>query len=250
MKRTFGILVAISVLSISTPTRADDKDATPILDKAIKALGGEAKLAKAGSATWKGTGVITFGENDSPIKATYAVDGLDRQRGEIDFEFNGMPVKGLTVFNGSKAWRMFGDNVMPLDDDQLAATRQSAYLAAVASTILPLKTKGFKVEAAPDEKVGDKPAAVVKATGPDGKPFTIYFDKETGLPLKVTAMVRGFQGDEVKQETTYADYKDFDGVKRATKAESKRDGNPFLKMDYSDYKIVDKHDAAAFSEPG
>ena len=62
------------------------------------------------------------------------------------------------------------------------ATRQLAYLQAVTSTVLPLKTKAFKVEAAPDEKVGDKPATVVKGTGPDGKTFVLYFDKETGLP--------------------------------------------------------------------
>ena len=69
-----------------------------------------------------------------------------------------------------------------------------------------------------------KPAAGIKATGPDGKDFTLYFDKESGLPVKSVAKVVGFQGDEFTQETTYTDYKEFDGIKKATKAESKRDG--------------------------
>ena len=48
MKRFLGILIAASWLSApGLAARADDKDATPILDKAIAALGGEAKLAKA-----------------------------------------------------------------------------------------------------------------------------------------------------------------------------------------------------------
>jgi hypothetical protein len=250
MTRFLGILVATACLSVSGPAaRGDDKDATPIIDKAIAALGGEAKLAKAATATWKGSGTITFGENESPVKTTTTVDGLERHRGEMELEINGMPVKGVTVLNGTKAWRKFGDNSQTLDEDRVAATRQSAYLQAVAMTILPLKTKSFKVEAGPDEKVGDKPAAVVKGTGPDGKTFTLYFDKETGLPIRMAATVMGFQGDDVKAETNYSDYKEFDGVKRATKVESKRNGDPFIKMEYSEFKLVEKPEASKFAEP-
>ena len=58
-----------------------------------------------------------------------------------------------------------------------------------------------------------------------------------------------FQGDDVKQETTYSDYKDFDGIKRATKTESKWDGNPFSMMTFSDFKLIDKPEASRFAEP-
>jgi len=250
MKRFLGVLIATAWISASGPAvLGDDKAATPILDKAIVALGGEAKLTRAMTSTWTGSGTINFNENEAPIKTRTTVDGLDKQRGEIELEFNGMPVKGLTVINGKKGWRKFGDDSQPLDEDRVAAALQSAYLMAVTSTILPLKTKDFQVEAAPDEKVGEKMAAVVKGTGPDKKTFTLYFDKETGLPLKLAATVMGFQGDDVKQETLYSDYKDFDGVKRATKVESKRDGNPFTKMEYTDFKILDKPAPSTFAEP-
>jgi hypothetical protein len=249
MTRNLGILVATAWLSISGLSLADEKDATPILDKAIAALGGEAKLAKAASFTSKGAGTINIGDNDAPIKFNSTVDGLDRMRSEIEFDFNGMPIKGLTVLNGKKAWRKFGQGSEPLDDDQVESTRHSAYLQAIAATILPLKSKGFQVEAAADGKVEGKPAAVVTGKGPDGKAFTLFLDKETGLPLKLRALVRGFMGEEAEQETTFADYKDFDGVKRATKIESTRDGNPFLKMQYTEFKIVEKHDPSTFAEP-
>jgi hypothetical protein len=250
MKRFLGILAATALLSISgLAARADEKDATPILDKAIAALGGEAKLAKATKATWTGSGTVTFGDNETSIKTKTTADGLERLRSEMEMEFNGTPVKFVTVLNGKKAWRKFGEDLQPLDEDRLAAARQNAYLQAVTSTILPLKTKDFKVEVAPDEKLGDKPAAVVKGTGPDGKTFTLYFDKETGLPIKLDAIVMSFQGDDVKSETTYSNYKDFDGIKRATKVESKREGNPFTKMEYSEFKLLEKPEASTFAEP-
>jgi hypothetical protein len=250
MKRFLGILVATAWLTVSgSASKGDEKDVTPILDKAIAALGGEAKLTKAMTATWTGTGTISFNENDAPIKNKTTIDGLERLRTEIEFEINGMPVKGVTVLNGKKGWRKFGEDSQPLEDDRVAGAAQGAYLLAVSTTILPLKTKGFKAEAAPDEKVGDKPAAVVKGTGPDGKTFMLYFDKESGLLLKMTATVQGFQGDDVKSETIYSDYKDFDGIKRASRVETKRDGNPFVKMEYSGFKLIEKPDAKTFAEP-
>jgi hypothetical protein len=250
MKRSLGILLALVGLSIAgTSALGDEKDATPILDKAIAALGGEAKLAKATTASWKGSGTINFGDNETSMKITTIVDGLERQRDEAEMEFNGMPVKAVTILNGNKGWMKFGENLRDLEDDMIAGVKQRNYLQTICSTILPLKSKDFKVEAGPDEKVGGKDAAVLKGKGPDGKSFTLYLDKETGLPLKLTATVRGFQGDEVQQETTFADYKEFDGIKRATKVEIKRDGNPFIKMEYSDFKLIEKPEAKTFAEP-
>jgi len=151
--------------------------------------------------------------------------------------------------NGTKGWRRFGDNKMDMDEDAVSNEKRTIYLQVVPMTILPLKGKGFKVESAGEEKVGDKPAAVVKVTGPDGKDFKLSFDNESGLPVKLVAKVVGFGGEDFTQETTYKDYKDFDGIKKATKVESKRDGEDFIKSEVSEFKVVDKVDPKTFAEP-
>ena len=62
MKRLLGAVLAGFLMAIlGSPVRADDKDPNAILDKAIKALGGEEKLKKAESISWKSKGTITFG---------------------------------------------------------------------------------------------------------------------------------------------------------------------------------------------
>ena len=68
-------------------------------------------------------------------------------------------------------------------------------------------------------------------TGPDGKDFRLLFDKESGLPVRLEAKVIDFRGEEFTQQTTYSDYKEFDGVKKATKIESKRDGEKFIEQE-------------------
>jgi hypothetical protein len=250
MKRFFGALLAAGFLvALGSPARADDKDATAILNKAMKALGGEAKLSKIEAATWKAKGKIRFGENENEFSSQATVQGLDHYRSEFEGEFNGNKFKGVTVLNGDKGWRKFGDMAMDMDQDALANEKRSVYLQVIPVLLAPVKGKGFKVEAAGEEKVGGQPAVGLKVTGPDGKDFTLYFDKESGLPVKEVAKVVGFQGDEFTQETSYGDYKDFGGIKKATKLEVMRNGETFLKQEVTEFKSVDKVDPEAFTEP-
>jgi hypothetical protein len=248
MRRCIGTLLAtVLVTSLGTPARADDANA--ILDKAIKALGGEEKLAPVKAAAWKGKGKINLGGNESEFTNEMTVQGLDHSRGAFEGDFMGNKVKGVTVMAGDKGWRKFGDMKMELDKDALANEKRSLYLQIVPVTLLPLKGKGFKVEMAAEEKVGGKPAAGIKVTGPDSKDFKLYFDKESGLPVKLVAKVMGFMGEEFTQETTYGDYKDFDGIKKATKIESKRDGEKFIDAQITEFKVLDKVDPKTFAEP-
>jgi hypothetical protein len=250
MKRFLGAVLVTALASVTgRAALADGPDASAILDKAIKALGGEEKLRKAEASTWKSKGKITFNDNANEFTSQATVQGLDHYRSEFEGEFNGNPTKGVTVLCGDKGWRKFGDNANEMDDEAVAREKRVVYLMVVPVTIVPLKGKGFRVEAAGEEKVGDKPALGVKATGPDGKEFTLYFDKESGLPVKLVAKVVGFQGEEFTQETTYADYKDFDGIKKATKVETRRDGERFVEVEVTDFKVLDKVPAETFTEP-
>lgn len=250
MKRLLGSLLATALLSAPIlPARGDDKDATAVLDKAIAALGGKEKLAKVTTVTWKGKGTITLGDNDNPIKTRAVVQGIDRHRAEFEGTFGDNEIKGVTVLVGDKGWRKFNDETRELDGDALASEKHRAYLQFVPMTILPLRGKGFKIESVAEEKVGDRPAVAVKATGPDGKDFTLSFDKETGLPVKLVATVKGFQGEDFTQETTYSAYKDFDGFKKATKLESKRDGMKFVSHEITEFKVLDAVEPGTFDEP-
>lgn len=208
------VLSMVFVVSLVGTVRADEAQAGAVLDKAIKALGGEAKLSKAAAFSRKAKGTISFGGNESEFTSESTFQGLDRFHGTFE---GGGGFKAATVLNGDKGWRKFADNKMQMDKDAVANETQTVYLQVVPSTLLPLKGKAFKVESAGEEKIGNKPAATLKVTGPDGKDFTLFFDKDSGLPIKLVAKVRGFQGEEFTQEAVYGDYKDFDGIKQAMK---------------------------------
>jgi hypothetical protein len=240
-----AILTTALVFIPFGPARADDVNAKSILDKAIKALGGEEKLSKVAAYTWKAEGTINFNGNENQFDSNVTVKGLDHLRREVgsdNFNF-------VVVLAGDKGWRKGGDNSTELEGDALANEKRGVYLQVIPITIVPLKQNGFKYETSGEEKVGDKPAVILKITGPDGKDFTLYLDKESGLPVKQVARVLGFQGQEYTAETTFADYKDFDGIKKATKIEVKRDGEPFQKFNVKEFKVLDKVEPESFTEP-
>ena len=249
MKRFCGaVLVTLGLAIPISPARADEKDTNAILDKAIKAMGGEEKLKKADVLTWKTKGTITFNGNDNTVGITATVQDLEHYRADIEGEFGGNEFKGYVVLNGNKGWRKFGEK-MDMDEDAVANKKRSVYLLLVPVKVLPLKEKGFKLAAAGEEKVGDKPAVGLKVTPADGKEFTLYFDKESGLPVRLVAKVIGFEGEEYTQDTTYKDYKDFNGIKKATKVDTKRDGEDFIKSEVTEFKVLDKADPKTFAEP-
>jgi hypothetical protein len=234
---------------LSTPLRADNPPVTQVLDKAIKAMGGEERLGRLHAFSAKAKGKVILEGGSNPISSETTVEGLDHFRSQFEGEFNGNKVEGVTVLNGDKGWRKFGDQNMEMEPDAVKNEKRTIYLMVVPASILPLKSKDFKVESAADETVRGKPAAALKVTGPDGKDFTLYFDKESGLPVRMIAKVVGWMGDEYTQDVSYGDFKDFDGVKRASKVTIKRDGEDFVEQEITDFKPLEKVPAEKFSEP-
>jgi hypothetical protein len=243
MKRFLGAAIVAAFFVV--PGRADDKDAKSILDKAVSALGGEEKLGKVNAFSWKAKGTITFGGNENEFDNQVTIKGLNQFRRESSND----QFSVVVVVDGDKGWRKFGDQGGELEGDTLANEKRMIYLTAIPITLVQLKGNGFKYEAAGEDKVGDKPASVLKVTGPDGKDCKLYFDKESGLPVKEVAKVLDFRGEEYNSETTFADYKDFDGIKKATKVVTTRDGEPFQTWTLNEFKVLDKVDAETFTEP-
>ena len=130
-----------------------------------------------------------------------------------------------------------------MDDDALANEKRTVYLQVIPTTIVPLKGKGFKVESAPEEKVGDKPAAVLKVTGPDGKDFTLFFDKESGLPVKLVATVAGFRARSSPRRRPTPTTRTSAGSRRPRRSRASATARSSSTQEITEFKVLDKVDA-------
>src|SRR5437899_8908586 len=120
-----GTLVLGVLLTVVVAVRADDQaDAKGIIDKAIKATGGEDKLAKYKAAIWKGKGKINLmgNEIDFTVETSTQPPKQSRQKSEADF--NGMKFERITVVNGDKGWITIMGNTDVMPDDQMAAAKE------------------------------------------------------------------------------------------------------------------------------
>lgn len=245
----FGTLATALLLTLTATARAQTAQA--VLDKAIKAAGGEEKLSKLPAITWKTKGTISFGGNESDFNTQVTTQDLDHYRSELTGDFGGNDFRAVTVIAGDKAWRKINDMQLPVDEARLAVEKRNAYLLIGPALLVPLKSAKFKAEVAGDENVAGKPATALKFKGPEGKEFKLWFDKESGLPVKLLAEVLG-QGPmpmEYTQETTYSAYKDFDGVKKATKVVVTRNGEEFQKYEVVEFKVLNPVPRDTFTEP-
>jgi outer membrane lipoprotein-sorting protein len=232
------------------PARGDDQaDAQKVIEKAIKAQGGAEKLAKYKAATWKVKGDFYGLGNALPYTGEYAIQAPDKFRFVLEFDAGGQQTKFIMVVNKDKGWRKINDNLMDMDKEQVAETREGLHAQNVLRAVA-LKEKGYMFAPLGEVKVEDRPAVGVKVSAKGYRDVNLYFDKQNGLLVKVETRVKDeMSGQEVKQESFLSDYKEANGLKYPAKLLIKRDGQKYVEAENHDYKFVEKLDDSLFEKP-
>jgi len=241
-------LVLGLVLVVGGSARAED-DAKKIVERAIKAHGGEDNLVKFKASTITFKGDFHGMGAAIPMSGQISTEGPDKVKVDVEVEAGGQKVRVVNVFDGEHVWAKIGDNLTELDKDSVAEAREKAHGGWVAN-LIPLRDKGYTLAPLGETKVNDKPAVGVKVKHKDHRDVDLYFDKETGLLVKSEMKVKEEgSGQEVSEETTYAAYKDVEGTKQSTKITVKHDGKLYLEGEMSDHHLFEKLDAGTFAKP-
>jgi hypothetical protein len=253
MRKLFFFFLGIGLIPAAPAgVRADDKsDTQKVIDKAIKALGDEARLTQWKAATWKTKGTFHgMGKMGTPIPYTgdWAYQPPDKSRVSLELDFNGQKFTYTSVFNKGKGWLQINAMTMDMDKDYLEEQKEGMHANAV-NRLIVLREKGFKFSSPGVSKIDNKEAVGVKVSKDGFRDVTLYFDKDTGLPVKSETRVKNEQGQEVKQETFFSDYKEVNGIKHPGKITIKRDGQLYVEGENSEFKPVEKLDDALFDKP-
>jgi hypothetical protein len=244
--RTF-LPIALALVMASRACADDEAEARAIIDKAVQAVGGEAKLSAARAYTQKVSGKFHGPGGVVAFTGEWAVSLPDRLRQATDSESEGMKFHTVRVIDGDKGWLRVNNTVVELDKDALAAEREQMYAAWVAS-LLPLKEKDFVLAPPEKSQVGERPAVVVKVTHKEHGPVSLFFDAEKAWLLKAEFGVKR-ANTEVVQEILYDDYQDADGLKRPRKTTVRRDRKVLVEAEVTDFKPLDKPDPKRFEKP-
>ena len=244
MNRLLGMALVV-VLTACGVAKADERAARAILDRAIKAMGGEERLSRIKAFTVKGKGIIVFDGDDVPFAFQMTARGIDQYRSTYEGMAGGKTFGGETVIDHDRGWRKYNGRIAKLDGKELDNEKRKAYLDVAPVLLTLLKGKGFKLDTAEEDKI----TAGIRATGPDGKEFTIRFDKGSGLPTWLGGEVVDEEGDEYTQEMTFEEYREFEGIRVATRSIIKKDGERYIEVEEMEFKPLDRVEPNTFAEP-
>lgn len=243
--RTILLGSLLAVVTAALPARAGDRErALAVIEQAIKAHGGADGLARAAQMERTGRGVMPRAGGDVEFTSQDIVSLPDRVRLSIRLG----QAEILTVMSGDKGWQKpAGGSAVELRKDQLEEYRGAAYVWWLA-TLAPLQKADFGLATAPDARVNGRDAAGVRALRRGQPEVALYFDKQSGLLVKVAQRTR-LVGVPVEQEYVYSDHKEFNGVKLAGKEVLSVNGKKMHEVRYTDCKFLSKIEDSTFARP-
>jgi photosynthetic reaction center cytochrome c subunit len=200
-----------------------------ILDKYIQAVGGAQRLAGLTSYTARGTS-IGFGGLGGGGQVQIFAQFPDRRTTLIQFKDNPGRGDSIRSYNGRSGWIKTPLTVLgeyELTGGELDGARLDAQLSfpgqikevltdmrvGPTTTISDLPGPSSQTAGQPDEGIGqDREVNVVQGNGRRGVVATLYFDKKSGLLLRVVRSARTPIG-RVPTQIDFADYRDVGGIK-------------------------------------
>jgi hypothetical protein len=176
-----------------------------ILDKYIQASGGRAAWEKLNSRVSKGTVTVAAMNVFGPLE----IDEKAPDKLLVTVTISGSVF--LQGFDGTVGWSEDPQNgVREQAGAELAETRREADFYHP----LDFRKLYAKISVTGRETIGDRPAYLVEAAPPEGgNPDRVYFDVETGLPLRVVTQHHNFDGSVEDFQENFGDYRMVDGVK-------------------------------------
>src|SRR5262245_60502619 len=145
MRVSWCAFLVSGLMQATLAARADDGAAVQVLvDKAVQAQGGRARLEKLPAVTGKCKGTFHGLGAAAAFTGEFAFQGPDRSKLDIEAVVDGEKFRLAVVLAGRQGWVKLNDDTEEQDKDGLAEAREEAYAEWVA-TLVPLKDKKFRL---------------------------------------------------------------------------------------------------------
>lgn len=250
MRRLVSVLLVMALsCGLAPPAHAED-DALSILEKAVKAHGGESVVAKMKFMRIKMRGVTfvdKLGERPFTLEAFWRLP--DRYRSTVETIVDNKPHVRTIVVNGQDAAISENGQLSALPENKLAEVKRQMYTETLCK-LLPLRDKEYKLSMFNADKVENKAAFGIKVKAKDRQDVNLFFDKDTYLLVKVEQKVQDATGNEITNEFVFRDYRTFaGGVKHWTKVAAFADRKKVAELELLEVKLLDKLDDSFFKKP-
>jgi hypothetical protein len=225
--------------------------ASKLIDDALAAKGGKAKLAALKSFKLVAAGSTTLPGQSVPLEITRVFVAPDKMRIDATFKPPGAPgdVVVSVGLSGQTGWQRGPDpktGSYAVIDVTDAALQTLSFERWREPELILLKAAetGAKLTPLPDDTVDGKPCSVVKLRSPFGEvEVSVYIDKKT----KLVARMSYTDGGNTENDD-FSDYRDVSGVKIAHKRSSSGGGRTTA-LELKTVEFDAKIDPTVFNKP-
>jgi hypothetical protein len=233
-------------------------EARTLLDRVIKAQGGDEKLSQSQGATFTIKGTYEDNETKGEFTGDVAVQGVDYSRWNTTYvaDMGKGSVSETQVVTPEKIWEKL-DNKEAMDWSNEAAFQRDVDLAVrLPQNLSALRNKDVTVSYLGEVKIDNRPVVGLKIATKGRSGIDLFFDKNTSLPVRAEVRVtEPKEPNEVDYAFSFTDYKDVNGVKCFSKmtverkTSIERDYKTTQEMVFSDFKFQEKLDESLFDKP-
>jgi hypothetical protein len=238
---------AVVLGALGGSARAVEPTPEQVIDKAIRAHGGEERLKALSGFILKDRTVY---EKGPVYNFEVTVDLPLRYRSEMKVGAEGKP--RVIVIDGEQGWLKISDDVTPYPSTFLDSMRKYTIPYAGPRSILRLRARQRNpqchISTVGECTIDGHQAVGLQMKLDGGSQQTWYLDKESGLLLRTESRTANFEGEDTVSVTTYEDYQTFDGFPIARKETIQRDGKLASTTELIDFKVVTPS-AGAFAKP-
>jgi predicted Zn-dependent peptidase len=223
--------------------------AKKLIDEAIAAKGGKAKLAGLKALRLIASGTTTVQGQSVPVEIARVFVFPDKMRIDATIRPPGAPrdVVVSVGATGQAGWQRGPDKagetvVVDITGDALADVDFERWREPEL-ILLKAADPAAKLAPGPDETIDGKPHAVVNLASPFGVAVSLYIDRKTKLIGRMS-----YHDSRTGENDDFSDYRDVGGVKFAYKRASIGQGRS-TSLELKSVELDPKIDAAVFARP-
>jgi hypothetical protein len=225
-----------------------DMTARDVIDRGIQAAGGHEELNKQKIMQIDIKAKSMFGQ--MPYTATITRQ-LPRQfKNEMHMEVQGKKTTRTQVINGDQAWvGQTGEMKLQPTNSAVVAEMQEIRHEAYVTLLTPLlDSETYKLTLLDETLVKDKWAFGVNVASNGHKDIQLYFDKASGLLVKIARRTLDTLTMTEHLSEAYRGFKEVDGAQWPV-FEVRRDGQSFAEGEVVGVQFFDRLDDSVFAKP-
>jgi hypothetical protein len=234
--------------ALATQSQVAEKPVA-VIQRAVKAHGGEANLKKFKAGHTKADGIIALGAG-VPFTQEAFYELPSRMKEIQVLEANGQKRVVTIVLDGDHGWLSANGQTVPLSETVLGELREAIHLIQVNRLVSLLEDKRFRLSPLQDAQVEGAAAYGLRVSTTGRRDTDLYFSKETGLLIKVERRMRDLGTmKEFTEARVYSEFLDANGIRIPRKTVVFRDGKEFMRAQVAEVAFLESLDQRVFSKP-